>query len=82
MSTREGCNFFYTKGSFIEEVKTLSIFHSAHTIFGNFVLLGDSGYAQRPWLMTPVRNPVTLAQVHYNSVHTGTRFKIENAFSI
>ncbi len=50
--------------------------------FGSFFLLGDSGYAQRPWLMTPVRNPATPAQVRYNNKHTGTQFKIENAFGI
>ena len=32
--------------------------------------------------MTPVRNPATPEQVRYNSKHTGTRFKIENAFGI
>ena len=49
---------------------------------GNFFLLGDSGYAQRPWLMTPVRNAITPDEIRYNAKHTGTRFKIENAFGV
>ncbi|XP_075739831.1 putative nuclease HARBI1 isoform X1 [Rhipicephalus microplus] len=45
-------------------------------------LLGDSGYALEPWLLTPVRSPVGPAEEQYNSAHTRTRQVIERTFGV
>ncbi|RVE48492.1 hypothetical protein evm_006803 [Chilo suppressalis] len=44
-------------------------------------LSGDSGYSQRPWLMTPYSNPAAgSAAETYNNVHSKARVVIENTF--
>ncbi|XP_071802814.1 putative nuclease HARBI1 [Asterias amurensis] len=43
-------------------------------------LIGDTGYALRPWLMTPVTEPATNADRRYNRSHRRTRVKIEQLF--
>ena len=47
---------------------------------GNFPegwLIGDSGYPQEPWLMTPVGHVNTPPELLYNSVHISTRNPVE-----
>lgn len=41
------------------------------------LLLGDSGYACQPWLMTPFLSPSSPAEVAYNAAHTTTRSIVE-----
>nr|XP_037869744.1 putative nuclease HARBI1 [Bombyx mori] len=44
-------------------------------------LLGDSGYPQRPWLMTPILNAApNTPQSNYNQKHMRARVVIENTF--
>lgn len=48
--------------------------------FEHGVLLGESGYAVRPFLLTPYPNPQDDAQERYNRAHEQTRSQIEKAF--
>lgn len=41
------------------------------------ILLGDSGYAQTSYMFTPMLNPQTPQQQHYNRAHISTRNVIE-----
>ncbi|RVE45216.1 hypothetical protein evm_010106 [Chilo suppressalis] len=44
-------------------------------------LTGDSGYPQRPWLMTPYLNPAhNSIEENYNALHISARVVIENTF--
>jgi hypothetical protein len=54
------------------------IIHNAiSTIHFCYNFVGDSGYPQEDWLMTPVVNPRTPAEQLYNDVHITTRNPIE-----
>ncbi|XP_057654873.1 LOW QUALITY PROTEIN: putative nuclease HARBI1 [Diorhabda carinulata] len=48
--------------------------------FGNGIILGDSGYALRPFLLTPLLNPVNQAEQRYNESLIRTRNCIERLF--
>jgi len=39
--------------------------------------IGDSGYPLRPWLLTPINNPITETEKYYNTKHMSTWSLIE-----
>uniref|UniRef100_A0A0P4WBW8 Putative nuclease HARBI1 n=1 Tax=Scylla olivacea TaxID=85551 RepID=A0A0P4WBW8_SCYOL len=45
--------------------------------FGDYLLIGDSGYPLDPYLMVPVSNPTTAAEQQYNRAHAQTRVIVE-----
>ncbi|XP_066600761.1 putative nuclease HARBI1 [Prorops nasuta] len=50
--------------------------------FGNAILLGDSGYPNLPYLLTPLNNSRTRGDVLYNEAHIRTRCMVERCFGI
>ncbi|XP_057667254.1 putative nuclease HARBI1 [Diorhabda carinulata] len=51
--------------------------------FPNAVILGDSAYGLKEWLMVPLRrNPNDIAEHNYNRRHKSARRVIENAYGI
>lgn len=46
------------------------------------LILGDSGYMIRDWLMTPILNPATQSEKNYNFAHSSTRTTIERYIGV
>jgi hypothetical protein len=44
------------------------------------LLLGDNGYACRPYLLTPIIHPQTNQEIRYNTAHKRTRNVVERLF--
>ena len=53
-----------------------------HLPFHKAILLGDSGYALSPWLITPISVPVTPAENLFNMHHKRMRRVIECCFGV
>jgi len=48
----------------------------------NSILLGDSGYANTEYLVTPILRPITAQERRYNRSHRRTRWLIECAIGV
>lgn len=46
------------------------------------ILVGDSGYTCRPYLMTPILKPKNVGEVCYNIAHRHTRWVIKRCFGL
>ena len=55
-------------------------FESGEIGFG--LLLGDSGYALKSWLMTPLQNPTSHQEMRYNWSHIRTRSSVERCIGV
>ncbi|KAG6463784.1 hypothetical protein O3G_MSEX014070, partial [Manduca sexta] len=53
-----------------------------HGDYGNKLLLGDSGYPCRRYLLTPLLNPSTPNEESYNRAHIKTRNTVERLFGV
>ena len=48
----------------------------------NGLLLGDSAYPCREYILTPLANPTNASQERYNACHIRTRNTVERAFGL
>ncbi|CAG2192421.1 HARBI1 [Mytilus edulis] len=72
-----------THDSHIFNTSTLSNYlQTNHRGLIDGVILGDSGYACRPYLLTPYANPTERHQQRFNGCHASTRSVIERTFGI
>ncbi|XP_071142099.1 putative nuclease HARBI1 [Mytilus edulis] len=72
-----------THDSHIFNTSTLSNYlQTNHRGLIDGVILGDSGYACRPYLLTPYANPTERHQQRFNRCHASTRSVIERTFGI
>lgn len=56
--------------------------HKLLTLSILFLNVGDSGYGQSTWLMTPLRHPRGHAELEYNKAHRKTRNLIERTIAL
>jgi hypothetical protein len=49
---------------------------------GNGLLVGDSGYTLSPYMMTPLRNPVTREEQLFNEAQIRTRNPVERQYGV
>ncbi|CAC5381344.1 HARBI1 [Mytilus coruscus] len=72
-----------THDSHIFNTSTLSNYlQTNHRGLIDGVILGDSGYACRSFLLTPYANPIERHQQRFNGCHASTRSVIERTFGI
>lgn len=48
----------------------------------DFCILGDSAFAEGPWLRTPYTMPSTRAERYFNYRHSSMRMRVEHAFGM
>lgn len=53
-----------------------------HGHYGDYYLLGDSGYPAERYLLTPLRNPSTPGEILYNKCHIKTRNTVERSYGV
>lgn len=51
-------------------------------MYRNGILLGDSGYPLRQYLLTPILNPERPAEALYNEAHIRTRNSVERLYGV
>jgi len=66
-----------TNDSYIWNASDLKVYFDNGTING--ILLGDSGYKLRPYMMIPFLNPISSGEEKYNRSHAKTRRVVEFA---